>query len=62
MLDSARFRWLKSRCWTIREIRSTFRVPTPIAHHIQSLHSCTEQEALQVAKASRELCNGQVGF
>jgi hypothetical protein len=55
------FRYMVEYCWTIREIRASFRVPTAIARHIQEVGQDVN-DALAIMKAHDELANGQIGF
>jgi hypothetical protein len=59
--NSFRFDWMRAERWTCKEIKATFNVSRAIGYHIQAV-ARTEQQAWEIARASHELCNGQVGF
>lgn len=59
--NTFRFDWMRAERWTCKEIKSTFNVSRAIGYHIQAT-ARTEADAWAIAKASRELCNGQIGF
>jgi hypothetical protein len=47
--------------WTCKEIKATFNVSRAIGYHIQAA-ARNEEDAWAIAKAHKELCNGQIGF
>ena len=57
----ALFNMMQQSRWTRKAIGNFFNVPSAISRHIQSTF-CSEQQAWEITKAHKELCNGQVGF